>query len=153
VLLNNFTVWRQQHADDCLVACCKMVLAYLGIDKDENWLWRRLVSRNVTPFSSLTKLGEELGLQIEIAYDGDLTTFEPYIESGLPIIVAVDADIAKSWPYEQHHAIVVVGFTDHSIFVHDPAQSEMPLEIESGTFMLAWSRRDYEYAIIRLENQ
>lgn len=37
-----------------------------------------------------------------------------------------------------------------SVFIHDPAQVEAPLEIDMDTFLLAWANRDYEYAVIRL---
>ena len=150
MLLDNFRHWQQQHEDDCLVACCKMVLDYLGITKSEAWLWHRLSSGDVTPFPTVAKLADELGLTVEVAYWGSLTTFGAYIESGLPILVAVNADDPKDWPYVSNHAVVVIGFDDQHVFVHDPAQPETPLEISIASFLLAWSNRDYEYAVIRL---
>lgn len=151
MLLNNIGHWRQRYEDDCLVACAKMVLAYLGIEKSENWLWQHLRSGLITPFSNLEKLAEVLGLRVELgAWRDDVTLFGPYLETGLPVLVAVDADVASEWPYDKHHAVVVIGFDDTHVYVHDPAQAETPFAIDAETFLLAWSRREYEYAVIRL---
>lgn len=127
-----------------------MGLAYLGITKTEKWLWRRLTAGDVTPFPNLEKLAPVLGVIVEIHTEGTLQQFEPYIEAGLPVIVVVDTDDAHYWPYVRHHAVVVVGFDEQSVYVNDPAQTEAPLAVNIGTFLLAWLRRDYQYAVIRL---
>lgn len=82
--------------------------------------------------------------------DEEIEQFGPYIESGLPIIVAVDGDDPTQWPYYNHHAIVVIGFDDEFVYVNDPAQPETGLAVDVVNFQLAWSRRDYVYAVIRL---
>lgn len=150
MLLGGIKNWRQQHEDDCLVACCKQVLDSLVIYRSETWLWRQLSSGGVTPFPNIANLADVLGIVVEIHTDGALNRFEPYIESGLPIIVAVDADDPRDWPYVRHHAVVVIGFDSEYVFVNDPAQAETGLAVEINTFLLAWSRRDYDYAVIRL---
>ncbi len=150
MLLNNIKFWQQRRDYDCLIACCRMVLDYLGINKDERWLRIRLVVGDVTPFPNIQRLADELGMVSIIASWGEPATFKPYIEAGLPIIVAVDTDNFAYWPYVANHAVVVVGFTDNVIFVHDPNHRESPLEIDLDTFMLAWSRRDFQYAVIQL---
>lgn len=151
MLLNNFSYWPQRHEDECLVACCKMVLDYLGIAKSEAWLWQRLSAGEVTPFPNVETLADELGLSVEVGFwQDDLTLFAPYLESGLPVLVAVDADVAEAWPYFDNHAVVVIGFDDTHVYLHDPSQAETPFLIDAETFLLVWSRRDYEYAVIRL---
>jgi len=150
VLLNDFNHWPQRHEGECLVACCKMVLAYLGIERSVDWLWQRLRSGEITPFIKVEELADALGLVVEVAEDGELAAFGPVLDSGLPVIVAVDADSLRYWPYTRHHAVVVIGFDEQRVYVHDPAQAEAPLAIDLDTFLLAWSRREYEYAVIRL---
>lgn len=153
MLLNDFRHRPQQQEDDCLVACCRMVLSYLGIEKSESWLWSRLATGAVTPFPKVEKLAEELGLLITVKRWGDLTTFVPAIESGLPVLVAVNAEDPQNWPYVGNHAVIVVGFDNQSVFINDPAHVNAPLAIEINTFLLAWSYRDYEYAVIRLAEE
>jgi predicted double-glycine peptidase len=127
-----------------------MVLDYLGIEKDEAWLWRLLTAEHVTPFSHLARLAPALGLVVEVHTEGVLEQVGPLLESGLPLIVAVDADSPSYWPYVRHHAVVVVGFDEHHVFVNDPAHPEAPLAVDRDTFLLAWSRRDFQYSVIRL---
>lgn len=150
MLLDGIPNWQQRREDDCLVARCKQVLDHLGITRNEAWLWRQLASSGVTPFPNIANLANALGLVVEIHTDGILDRFEAYIESGLPVIVAVDADDPLDWPYVRHHAVVVIGFDDQHVFVNDPAQAETGREVALNTFMLAWSRRNYDCAIIGL---
>ena len=149
-LLNGIKHWRQRRDGDCLVACCKQILAYLGIEKDEGWLWQRLRATGVTPFSNLEKLAPALGVVVEIYRGGTPDAFVSYLESGLPVLVAVDADDVQFWPYTHHQAVVVVGFDEQQVFVHDPMQIEAPFAVDLDSFLLAWSRRDEQYAVIRL---
>lgn len=154
MLLSGIRSKQQQDDLDCLVVCCQMVLSYLGIDKDETWLWKQLRSDSITPFSKVKNLAAELGLAVELSsWQDDLTLFAPFIEVGLPVIVAVNADITSQWPYYRDHAVIVVGFDDTQVFVNDPAQSEAPLAVDIDTFLLAWANRDYEYGVIRLAEE
>lgn len=144
---------KQQRGDyDCLVTCCQQVLGNLGIEQSERWLWRQLQASTgqVTSFTNVKNLETSLGLVVEHHYNGTIERFAPYIEAGLPIIVAVDADIPTKWPYYGHHAVVVIGFDDETVYVNDPAQVETGRAVEVDTFQLAWERRDYQYAVIRL---
>lgn len=150
MLLSDPKYWPQRRDGECLVACCKMVLAYLGIEKSEDWLWRHLATDEVTPFPKIEALAPLLGVIIELHKDGVPENFAPYLESGLPVIAAIDADDVRYWPYTHNHAVVVVGFNEQIVFVYDPAQPETPLAVDIGAFMLVWSRRDFQYAVIRL---
>ncbi|MEZ4866647.1 MAG: hypothetical protein R3C14_35335 [Caldilineaceae bacterium] len=128
-----------------------MVLEYLGIYRSHEWLSRLLDSTEIgTPFSNIDRLDAALGLVIERGEWATLTAFASFLEDGLPIIVAVDSDAPDQWPYCQNHAVVVVGFTPAEIYVNNPAVNEAPEIVDVNTFLWAWSRRDYEYAVIRL---
>jgi ABC-type bacteriocin/lantibiotic exporter with double-glycine peptidase domain len=158
VLLSNIEHRAQRAPErreaDCLVACAAMVLDYLGIRRQYGWLSRVLETTAIgTPFSHLEKLRDALGVGVELGENGTLATFEPLLDSGLPIIVAVDTDDPEQWPHYPNHAVVVVGFSTEQMYVNNPAVSEAPQEIEVETFLWAWSRRDYEYAVIRLAEE
>ena len=86
MLLSNFRHWRQRREADCLVACTAMVLDYIEIHREYNWLAKVL------------------------------SDFETVLDSGLPIIVAVDSDASNVWPYYENHAVVIVGFNKETIF-------------------------------------
>lgn len=153
MLLESIKNIQQQYEYDCLVCCCQQILGNLGIDQSEKWLWRQLQASTgeVTSFTNLKKLEASLGLVIEMHHGNDnIEQFAPYIESGLPIVIAVDADIPSSWPFCQQHAVVVIGFDSEHVYVNDPAQDETGLAVGIDTFLLAWSRRSYTFAVIRL---
>lgn len=152
MLLSNFAHRRQRLEADCLVACAAMVLDYLGITRSDAWLTRLLETTAIgTPFSNIERLADALGLVVEYAEWATLTRFAPYLEEGLPIIVAVDSDAPDQWPYYQNHAVVVVGFNDDEVYINNPAAFDAPEVVDMNTFLWAWSRRDYEYAVIRLQ--
>ena len=153
MLIDNIKHWRQQRDYDCLIACCKMVLDYLGIQKDDHWLRRCLASGDVTPFPNIDRLTSALGLITITAKWGQPATFAPYIESGLPVIVAVDTDYADLWPHVPNHAVVIVSFDNDIVYVNDPQLNEALLAVDIDTFMLAWSHRDFQYAVIQLAEQ
>ncbi len=151
MLLSDIRHWRQEREADCLVACAVMVLEYLGIYRGYSWLGKALQTTAIgTPFRNLTNLHNILGVHVIVDIDGALSDFETVLDLGLPIIVAVDSDDANIWPYYQNHAVVVAGFNKETIFINDPATQEAPQEVALKTFLWAWSRRDYQYAVISL---
>lgn len=151
MLLSNFTHRQQRFEADCLVACAAMVLEYLGIHCSDEWISRLLGTSEIgTPFSNMDRLEAALGLMIERDEWATLMTFESFLETGLPIIVAVDSDAPDQWPYDQNHAVVVVGFSAAEVYVNNPAAVAAPEIVDVNTFLWAWSRREYAYTVIRL---
>jgi ABC-type bacteriocin/lantibiotic exporter with double-glycine peptidase domain len=131
-----------------------MVLEYLGIRRDYDWLSKVLETTDVgTPFLNVERLRRVLGVSIELHDNGSLAIFAPCIEMGLPLIVAVDADNLSLWPHYHNHAVVVVGFNTDHVYINNPAAEDAPQEVNIDTFLWAWSRRDYEYAVIRLVDE
>jgi ABC-type bacteriocin/lantibiotic exporter with double-glycine peptidase domain len=127
VLLSNIKNRQQRREADCLVACVAMVLDYLGIQRDDDWMSKVLGTTAIgTPFSNVGKLKAALGVGIEQGENGTLATFEPLLEGGLPVIVAVDTDQLDQWPYYRNHAVVVVGFSVDEVYVNNPAVGDAP---------------------------
>lgn len=150
MLLSGLKNRQQRHEGECLIACCQQVLDYLGIARSEAWLWQQLRSGEVTPFPQLEKLADFLGLAINVTRWGELEDLAPYLEAGLPVIVAVDIDDLADCPHVGNHAVVIVGFKDESVFVNDPSSLDSAQEIDREEFMMAWSYRDFQSAVIRL---
>jgi ABC-type bacteriocin/lantibiotic exporter with double-glycine peptidase domain len=151
VLLFNFAHRRQRFETDCLVACAAMVLAYLGINRSDEWLIKLMETTAIgTPFSNIDRLKAALGLGIERGNWATVTTFEAFLEEGLPIIVAVDSDVPAYWPHYRNHAVVVVGFNADEVYINNPAVANAPEVVDMNTFLWAWSQRGYEYAVVRL---
>jgi ABC-type bacteriocin/lantibiotic exporter with double-glycine peptidase domain len=128
-----------------------MVLDYLGVHREYNWLARVLQTKTIgTPFHNLANLHSTLGVHVLMAVDGSLFDFDTVLDSGLPIILAVDSNVGNIWPYYENHAVVIVGFNKETVFINNPAVQEAPQEVTLKNFLWAWSRRDYQYAIISL---
>jgi len=150
MLLSGIKNRQQLLESDCLVACAAMVLEYLGIRQSNNWLTKILQTTDIgTPFSNLKNLEKSLGVVVKLNDSDKLATFEPVIESGLPIIVALDSYNGDYWPHDSNHAVVVIGFDDNNAYINNPTVAETEV-VEIGTFMLSWSFRNFQYAIISL---
>ena len=128
-----------------------MVLAYLGILRTYDWLSKVLETTAIgTPFFHVKKLSVALSVVVELGNHALLAQFEPILESGLPVLATVDSDDGQYWPHYPNHVVVIVGFNNDEVYVNNPALGEAPQTIDMNTFLWAWSRRDYEYAVIRL---
>jgi ABC-type bacteriocin/lantibiotic exporter with double-glycine peptidase domain len=143
---------RQRQQADCLVACIAMVLQYLYLPFDYDRLLNKLGTTGVgTPFSRIDWL-EDWRLTV-VRGEGGPDTAPVYLEAGLPVIVAV-----RTWPFshwrgaDTEHAVVVVGLEQNDVYINDPAVEEAPQMITQQAFLAAWGDRDYEYAVIGLDD-
>lgn len=139
---------KQQEQDaDCLAACAKMALDYIGYSVAYRHLLKRLdVKPFGTPGRNLKNL-TTLGVQVTYR-EGSLAEIKSYLQNNIPCIVLVrTADLAY-WSYSTDHAVVVVGFDNTSIYVNDPAFETHPHIIPETEFELAWMLFDYRYGII-----
>jgi uncharacterized protein YvpB len=73
---------------------------------------------------------------------------ETMLQQGHPVIVFVCTDELPYWTYSTDHALVVVGYDEDQLYVHDPHRSEAAVAVARGDFELAWLERDYYYALI-----
>jgi ABC-type bacteriocin/lantibiotic exporter with double-glycine peptidase domain len=143
---------RQRQQADCLVACAAMVLQYLYIPFDYDQLVSQFGTISAgTPFSRIDWL-KAWRLTV-VRGEGTLELLEEYLELGLPIIVAVRTWAFPHWQAQDtEHAVVVVGIDAMDIYLNDPAVDEAPQKITHRAFLAAWGDRDYEYAVIGLED-
>lgn len=144
---------RRQQEADCLVACAKMVLDYLGVPVEYTDLARRLGATDQgTPFSNIERL-TSLGLFVQTGRYGAPTLFEDAIEWGLPVIVAVKTLHWQHWgEIVTDHAVVVIGVDQghDEIYIHDPFFADAPIVMSLIEFEGGWIERDQRYAVIRL---
>jgi hypothetical protein len=137
-----------------------MVLDYLALPVNYQRLRQLLGTTEAgTPFPNLDRLRAR-GLFVERGR-GTVETLWSHLTIGLPIIVAVRTDSLPHWinrtdladeEKATDHAVVVVGLDDQQVYVNDPDFAQAPQVIERNEFLLAWSDRDYAYAVIGLED-
>lgn len=130
-----------------------MALNHLGVQISYQRLAKILQARSsFTPFGNLYFL-KTLGLSVTIS-QGEVASFEPYLESGLPVLVSVQTIDWKHWGDEvTEHAVVVVGVDESNgvIYIHDPFFATAPIELPLLTFEIGWEEKGRQYAVIALE--
>jgi ABC-type bacteriocin/lantibiotic exporter with double-glycine peptidase domain len=139
---------QQQQVGECLVACTAMVLNYLG----KPVAYRRLISTLEiiptvgTPSSKIRNLAR-LGITVHYQ-QGTLERLRAHIEQDQPCIAFVQT---AELPYRNDvtdHAVVVVGFDNQFIYLHDPEFAESPINVSYGDFDLAWLEHNELYAVL-----
>lgn len=141
--------FEQSKDGGCLPACARMVIAYWGREISENELVRLFESKSFgTPISNIKRL-EQWGYKVGF---GSLTENElkGHLLANRPIIVRVWTPMLDYWDVDTSHVIVVVGFDETQVFVHDPAFSESPKTVSWDGFLAAWFEFDQTAAVIYL---
>ena len=146
--LLNVSHYQQQQTSDCLAACSAMVLDYLNISTSYSRLLRLLKVKSIgAPFSNVGNLSR---LRVGIEFDyGEMAILYARIDANHPVIVAVDTSELSYWDMPTYHALVVIGYDDHFIYVNDPDQSFGKIAIDVNEFALAWLERDYMFATLQ----
>jgi ABC-type bacteriocin/lantibiotic exporter with double-glycine peptidase domain len=124
-----------------------MVLAHLGRAIDYAHLLKLL---NIKPYGAPAGNIRQLAdLSLKVVYSKtDMAGLEVMLQQGQPVIVFVRTGELPDWTYSTDHALVVVGYDESQLYVHDPYRSQSPISIPRGDFELAWLERDYYYALI-----
>jgi len=124
-----------------------MVLAYLGHELKESQVAKRLRSYSFgTPAPNVRYL-ESLGLSVTYG-PISLSRLCAHLENGVPCIVFVQASDLPHSDSEGFHAVVVIGVSEQTIYVNDPALDSGPKSVPLDYFMLAWSEFEYACAVI-----
>lgn len=146
--LLNVSHIQQRKQADCLAACAAMSLTYIGASIRYPRLLRLLDVQEVgAVFRRILNLRSR---GFAVTYEeGDMHQLRLLIDAGIPVIVPVLTDQLAHWAGERtYHAILVVGYENHEIIIHDPAFSRGNLAVSADEFELAWLERDYLYATI-----
>lgn len=132
---------RQNDVDSCGVASVQAVLAYYGIDKrsDELKVLLKTDDNGTTP-EHLEAVLRSFGLDVDNSLKS-VNELKEIVGSGVPVIVDVQA-----WPehttdlkrdYEDGHYMVLVGLTDDSFIIEDPAMFGR-VKIKFSEFVTRW---------------
>ncbi len=143
---------QQEHSASCLAACVVMVLSHWQIEVGEAEV-RRIVktkSYSGTHPANLLRLSE-LGF-LAWPFEGTVGDLQQRVRSGMPVIVFLWTGSLQYWAerdgVDYLHAIIVVGWTETDVWVHDPALPEGPIQISWGEFNDAWQYSRHMMATI-----
>ncbi len=98
-------------------------------------------ARNVRRLSSL-------GVTVSFG-STTLSQLRQNLLDGIPSIVFVSTEVLPYHDRVSFHAVVIVGLSEETVYINDPAFEAAPQAIPMGYFMLAWSDFDYLYATIK----
>jgi hypothetical protein len=129
-----------------------MALSHIGKNIRYNRIHKLLgVKAFGTPGHHLRNL-TTLGVQV-VYREGTLDELKSLILRGTPCITLVRTADLPYWSYATDHAIVVVGFDAHTVFVNDPAFDQHPIEVPVTKFELSWLAFDYRYGYLTLASK
>ena len=139
--------YRQTADGQCLPACARMVLAYLGRELEEAQIARLLRSRSFgTPVPNIRYL-ESLGLSV-IFGQMSVSRLQAHLQKDTPCILFIQAGELPYAESEGFHAVVVVGLRGQTVYINDPALDTGPSAVSLDDLRLAWSEFEYEGAVI-----
>ena len=141
---------KQQGEGDCLAACAAMVLEHLDRAISYRDLLQLLRIRSFGAPAGNIRLLAQLGLDVTYSVT-DFNGLTKLLDEGLPVIVFLRTGDLPYWQHAADHAVVITGYDSETrqVFVNDPYTDEAHIAVAQGDFELAWSERDYHYAIIR----
>jgi ABC-type bacteriocin/lantibiotic exporter with double-glycine peptidase domain len=142
---------KQSRPGACLPACARMVLAYLGDERDEESIAHLLEAEWYgVPASRIIRLS---AWGYHITYEqSTLEQLRQLITQQIPVIIFLRTGALPDWNEDVPHAIVLVGLTDDSAHIHDPVSDSGPTPVDLNAFLLAWSDMDYTCATIQKKN-
>lgn len=143
----------QEHDFSCLAACVRMVLAYHHIELTEADLRRLLKTRpGIGTHPVHLRNLESLGVASTWPYPSTLDELKRSVEGGQPVIAFVWTgalrDVKDTEGIDYLHTVVVVGFSETAVLVHDPRLANGPTEISLRVFENAWKYADHLIAVI-----
>lgn len=131
----------------CLAACTQMVLQTLGFDLSQRRLNELLgLTPLGIPYSRLTRL-TQVGVEVRLL-SGDPTHLQAALDHGHPLIAFVHTGDLPYWSVNTPHAVVVSGYDETCILLHDPAFPTAPQTVPWPDFILAWGEMEYSAALI-----
>ena len=148
--LINLPYSRQVEEGYCLPACTQMALAYLGVHRSQHELARQLgVQRYVgAPASHLLRLRSP-EIDVFFGVEAEIDRIHRWLTRGSPVIAFVQTSQLAHWGGETaQHAVIIVGITDRSVYLLDPAQSEGIITVPVEEFWLAWDEMGLMFGVI-----
>lgn len=140
--------FEQSRDGYCLPACVRMVLAYYGRYVMEQQLVTILGTHSFGgPISHVSKL-QQWGYHI--TYQPlTVAALKSYVNGRVPVIAWVWTGMLTYANNETSHVVVVTGYDDAHVFLHDPAMLEAPQMVVWDSFLAAWAEYDEKAVVIQ----
>ncbi|PKO21838.1 MAG: hypothetical protein CVU38_12670 [Chloroflexi bacterium HGW-Chloroflexi-1] len=143
---------QQEHSASCLAACAVMVWSHLGVSVPEAEMRRILKTRPYAGAHPINLLRlSELGYT-GWPFEGTEQGLRQRVVEGQPVIVCLWTAVLRHWAdrsgADYQHTVVVVGWDDSSVLVHDPVLQYGPIELSWSEFRDTWRYTRQMMAVI-----
>lgn len=141
---------KAQTADyTCLPACVRMVMACQGIELSEAEVASLLGTDEFGTAAPSVHAVSRHGF-LSVLYRGTWADLARHLAVGIPCIALL---YTIHLPYcavnrAGRHAVVVVGFDEQSVWIHDPSLRAGPTEVPRASFEAAWEARGYRLIVL-----
>lgn len=143
---------QQEHSAACLAACVVMVLEHHHVQVTESEV-RRII--RTKPYSGAHPVNllhlRDLGFDAW-PFEGTASDLQHRIHNGIPVIAFLWTGVLRHWKekvgVDYLHAVVVVGWTETTVWIYDPMLSSGPIEITRAEFKDAWQYSRHMMAVI-----
>lgn len=119
----------------CGPACLAMVLSFFGITKDQYEMAETALTDEAvgTKHEGMVEAAQKAGMYVHQNFHATFDDLLSFLRRDIPVIVYIfscDAGQKKYGKLDQMHYIVVVGYKDGNIILHDPdyAEGGRPME-------------------------
>lgn len=143
---------RQENSASCLAACVVMILGFHHVEMAESDARRLLRTK---PYSGAHPINllqlSEFGFDAW-PYEGTVAELKQRVHGGVPMIAFVWTGSLRYWAktggVDYLHAVVVVGFDETTVSIHDPAMQDGPMGLPWSEFKDAWQYSRQMMALI-----
>ncbi len=140
--------FEQSRDGYCLPACVRMVLAYYGHSVAERELATILGTQSFGgPISHVTQL-QQWGYHVTY-HPITIIELKSYLDEGIPVIAWVWTGMLTYADKETSHVVVVTGYDDNHVFLHDPAMTKAPQVVVWDSFLAAWAEYDEKAVVVK----
>lgn len=146
----------QEHSASCLAACVVMILASWQVEVTGAEVRRIIKTKPYAGAHPMNLLRlSELGF-LAWPFEGTVDELQQRLDRGLPVIAFLWTGSLAYWAerggVDYLHAVVVVGWAETSVWIHDPVLPVGPTEISWAEFKDAWQYSRHMLATIELRD-
>lgn len=142
--LIDFPSGRQANNSTCGAVSVQLVLAYYGINRNEEELSKLLktTKRHGTTPENMVKVFRKFGLDTEEREGMSISDLHGYIRKEIPVVISFQAwDEGDQESYNDNqsgHYAIAIGFTNDSMLLEDPSLLGYRGYLDNKEFMNRW---------------
>ena len=148
----NVPHFNQREDGFCLPACVQMVLAFYGVQANQEQLSKQMgvVAPIGTSLRSITRIRSSLPktLTVSASEAEDVQQLYDALSKGTPPVLRVITGDLPYWTFATTHALVLIGIEGEQAFVNDPAFSHAPIALNREFLFLAWMNAGALFGLI-----